>query len=118
MARELARKGLPYLESEREPKVQSIKVPLGKVLWIKFILILVLISSMVGVGVLQIRLHGNAIKYQEEVSSLTERIEQATLENEGLKKEVERLSSPSRLYQEGERLGMRPADEILEVKEF
>ncbi|MGB9681734.1 MAG: hypothetical protein ACPL1I_01980, partial [bacterium] len=61
---------------------------------------------------------GNAIKYQEEVSSLTERIEQATLENEGLKKEVERLSSPSRLYQEGERLGMRPADEILEVKEF
>jgi|GEM_PF-1132599 cell division protein FtsL len=118
MARELARKSLPYVESEREPKPRSVGIPLARTLWLRFVLVLVLLSSMVGLGVFQIRLHSDAIKCQEEISSLTRSIDQATLENEGLRKEVERLSSPSRLYQEGERLGMKPADEILKLKEF
>jgi len=118
MARELARKNLPYIESQVEPKLQLSTVPLGKVIWVRVIFVFLLVSAIIGVGILQIKLHSETINYKEGISSLEKEIDQIILENEGLKKEVEKLSSPSRLYQEGKRLGMEPADKILEVTKY
>jgi cell division protein FtsL len=117
MARQLARK-LPYIENQVETKSQSSIVSSGRAIWVRFIIVFLLVSAIVGVGMFQIRLHSETINYKEKVSTLEQEVNQITLENEALKKEVEKLASPSRLYQEGERLGMRPADKFLEVPKY
>ncbi|MCX7794923.1 MAG: hypothetical protein N2380_00150 [bacterium] len=86
--------------------------------WIKSSFILVLLfTSILTLGLLQIKLYNTLVFYREGIRSLEEAIDNLSIKNEMLRLEVERLTSPSRLKEEGKRLNLQPSDRVVILPE-
>lgn len=117
MSKVLARKYVNVpLENAQEHQViipQKAIYPWAK---LSFILVL-LLASILTLGLLQIKLYNTLVLYREGIKSLEEAIDSLSIRNEMLKLEVERLTSPSRLKEEGKRLNLKPTDRVVVLHE-
>lgn len=115
MSKILARESL-YLEHQVDINAQeALGHRISDFYLAKVALILVLITSMGLLGLLQVRLFCKIISYKQEITALEESIRDLTIKNERLRKEVEALSSPTRLREEAERLGLQPSDKLIDL---
>jgi len=81
--------------------------------WVRLLLVSALLVGMFTVSLLQIRLYSGLIRCQEEIRSLEEVIDTLSIKNEQLSLEIIRLTSPTRLRNEGKRLGLQPSNRII-----
>lgn len=115
MSKVLARKSL-YVDVvlEKAQEHQSIIPKEATYPWARssFILAL-LLTSILTLGLLQVKLYNGLVSYKEEIRSLEEAIDNLSIKNEVLKLEVKKLTSPFRLKEEGKRLNLQPSNRVL-----
>lgn len=104
-----------YIELPLEnPKVLTSTVPYKvQYRWIRLFLASLLLAGMLTMSLMQVRLYTELIHYQGEIRSLEEMIDNLLTKNEKLRLEAKRLSSPTYLREEGERLGLQPSDKVI-----
>jgi len=107
------RKIYPSLPLEDSKALASTVPYIAKYRWIRLLLASVLIIGMLTMGLTQIRLYSRLVHYQGEIRSLEEAIENLSAKNERLRLEAKRLTSPTYLREEGERLGLQPSDKVI-----
>ncbi|MGC8971533.1 MAG: hypothetical protein ACP5K2_04940 [bacterium] len=81
--------------------------------WIRLFLASVLLVSMLTISLIQVRLYSELVHYQGEIRSLEEAIDNLLTGNEKLRLEAKQLISPTRLREEGKRLGLQPSDKVI-----
>lgn len=115
MSKALVRESL-YLERQLDTELQTVPSQnKAKYSFFRLTLIISLVTSMFLVGLFQIKLYSRIVLYKQEITALEDSIRDLTIKNEELKKEVENLSSPTRLSREAERLGLQPSNRLLEL---
>lgn len=114
MSRVLARKNL-YAEAPLEVTQEhpSITPQRATYTWVRVFFVSALLTSILALSLLQVGLYTKLLHYREEIRSLEEAIDNLSIKNEALKLETERLTSPSRLKEEGKRLNLQPSNRVI-----
>lgn len=114
MSKVLARKSV-YVNVPLEDVQRGLSVAPQRALnsWVRLLFVIVLFTSILALGLLPVRLYVNLLQYKGEIRSLEEAIDNLSVKNEILRLEVEKLTSPSRLREEGKRLNLQPSDRVI-----
>lgn len=115
MSKNLARES-PYSEHQIDVSSKSASIQnKTKHFLTSIIFISIVVTSIVVFSLFQVKLYSKVISYRQEITALEDSITDFSIKNEELRREAEALSSPARLREEAERLGLQPSDRLLKI---
>ncbi|HOL54980.1 MAG TPA: hypothetical protein P5253_04675 [bacterium] len=115
MSKNLARES-PYSERQADVNLKPASIQnKTKYFLARIVFISVMVTSIVAFSLFQVKLYSKVISYRQEITALEDTITDFSIKNEELRREAEVLSSPARLREEAERLGLQPSDRLLKI---